>query len=79
MGMPGRVGASIKNKIRIAYAVRGNKGLHLIVVPKCPYCKQTHYHDDGTFDGTGEIKGEKIVYCNDSQIGKRYILMEKQE
>jgi hypothetical protein len=65
------------DKKKRAYAVRGNQGLCQIIVPKCPYCKQSHYHHDGTFDGTGEIKGEKIVYCQGSQIGRRYILVEK--
>ena len=34
-----------------------------LVVKCCPYCKETHYHGDGTTDGTGEITGNRVADC----------------
>lgn len=38
-------------------------GENRIIVLCCPYCKDRHYHGDGTKNGDGQISGDRLADC----------------
>jgi len=55
----------VKRIVKPIYAVAKRLVNHKnrIVVICCPYCGCPHYHGDGTKDGSGKIRGDRLADC----------------